>query len=68
MVEIDRRHETTRLTTSEYQKEWTEKSPKSKLNNIKRIFNNRKLDNIPEAKAMKDKLLNREYREVQRLA
>jgi hypothetical protein len=68
MVEIDRRHETTQLTTSEYQKEWTEKSPKSKLNNIKRIFNNRRLDNIPEAKAMKDKLLNREYREVQRLA
>ncbi|MBR6907136.1 hypothetical protein IKN40_01150 [bacterium] len=68
MVEIDRRYETNNLMTSEFQKEWTEKSPKSKLNNIKRIFNNRKLDNIPEAKAMKDKLLNREYREVQRLA
>ena len=68
MIEIDRRYETNNLMTSEYQKEWTEKSPKSKLNNIKRIFNNRKLDKIPEAKAMKDKLLNREYREVQRLA
>ena len=68
MVEIDRRYETNNLMTSEFQKEWTEKSPKSKLNSIKRIFNNRRLDNIPEAKAMKDKLLNREYREVQRLA
>jgi hypothetical protein len=67
MIEIDKRYETS-LTTSEYQKEWTEKSPKSKLNDIKRIFNNSKLNNIPEAKAIKNKLLNREYREVQRLA
>ena len=67
MIEIDRRYET-ELKTSEYSKEWTEKSPKSKLNNIKRIFNNSRLDSIKEAKAMKDKLARREYRELQRLA
>jgi hypothetical protein len=67
MIEIDRRYET-ELKTSEYSKEWTEKSPKSKLNNIKRIFNNSRLDSIKEAKAMKDKLAKCEYREVQRLA
>jgi hypothetical protein len=67
MVETYREHET-ELKTSEYSKEWTEKSPNSKLNTINRIFNNSKLDSIPEAKAMKDKLKNREYREVQRLA
>lgn len=55
------------LSTPEYAKEWTEKSPNSKLNVIKRIFNNHKLDNIPEVKKIKDKLLNRDYREVQRL-
>jgi hypothetical protein len=67
MIETKRGYET-ELSTSEYSKEWTEKSPKSKLNNIKRIFNNSRLNNIKEAKAMKDKLENREYREVQRLA
>jgi hypothetical protein len=67
MIEIDR-WRSPELKTSEYAKEWTEKSPNSKLNIVKRIFNNRRLDNIPEAKKMKDKLQNRDYRELQRLA
>ena len=55
------------LITSEYAKKRTEKSPNSKLNVITRAFKDSKLSKIIEVNKLKILIMNRSYREFQRL-
>ena len=54
------------LITSEYSKDWTEKSPNSKLNAINSILNDKRIQNIKKIKELKVKIKNREYRSLQK--
>lgn len=54
------------LTTSEYAKKWTEKSPYSKLNQINSILSDSKLKDIKEISALKTKISKGEYRDFQK--
>ena len=54
------------LITSEYSKDWTEKSPNSKLNTINSILNDKRIQNINKIKELKVKIKNREYRSLQK--
>jgi hypothetical protein len=54
------------LITSEYSKDWTEKSPNSKLNTINSILNDKRIQNIKKIKELKVKIKNREYRSLQK--
>ena len=51
------------LSTSEYAKKWTEKSPNSKLEQINNILSNPKLKDIKEIWTLKTKIAKREYRD-----
>ena len=55
------------LSTSEYAKKWTEKSPNSKLEQINNILSNPKLKDIKEIWTLKTKIAKREYRDVQKM-
>ena len=55
------------LITSEYAINWTEKSPNSKLKMINSILNNQKLSKIIEVRKLKDKIVNRKFRDFQKL-
>ena len=55
------------LITSEYAKKRTEKSPNSKLNVITKAFKDSKLSKIIEVNKLKVLIMNRSYREFQRL-
>ena len=55
------------LITSEYAINWTEKSPNSKLKMISSILNNQKLSKIIEVRKLKDKIVNRKFRDFQKL-
>ncbi len=65
MEEKLRSHEES-MTTNEYSKNWTEKSPNSKLWEINKILNEQELQNINEIKELKNKIKNRDYREFQK--
>ena len=66
MVEIQKEHQDS-MITSEYSKNWTEKSPNSKLNSINSTLNDSKLSKINEIKNLKTQITNRNYREFQKL-
>ena len=66
MVESLRRN-TDSLVTSEYAKNWTESSPKSKLWNISVKLSNPKIQRLNEIKELKNKIKNREYRSFQKM-
>lgn len=66
MVEIQKEHQDP-MITSEYSKNWTEKSPNSKLNSINSTLNDSKLSKINEIKNLKTQITNRNYREFQKL-
>ena len=55
------------LSTSEYAKKWTEKSPNSKLEQINNILSNPKLKDIKEIWTLKTKIAKREYRDLQKM-
>ena len=57
---------TEQLITSEYAKNWTEKSPNSKLNTINSILNYKRIQKIKKIKELKAKIKNREYRSLQK--
>jgi hypothetical protein len=54
------------MITSESAKNWTEKSPNSKLNVINSILNDKRIQNIKKIKELKVKIKNREYRSLQK--
>lgn len=55
------------MITSEVAKNWTEKSPNSKLKTINSILNDSKILNINEIKNLKNKIKNCEYRSLQKI-
>jgi hypothetical protein len=57
------RIESSKLNTNEVQRNWTEHSPKSKLNQIKTRLNSSKSS---EAKNLMDLINKREYRDFQK--
>lgn len=65
MAEILKNHQDS-MTTSEYAKNWTEKSPSSKLNAINWILWNPKISRITEVKNLKNLILKHNYREFQK--
>ena len=55
------------MVTSESAKNWTEKSPNSKLKNINFVLDDAKIQKIKEVKNLKDKIKRREYRSLQKI-
>ena len=55
------------MITSEYAKNWTEKSQNSKLKTINSILNESKIQEINEVKNLKNIIKNREYRSLQKM-